>query len=45
MAKHPGRFLANINPLNRPSTEMFLDLGFKQLQVTYELPPPWTVIT
>lgn len=37
MQQHPGRFLANINPRNVDSIQMFLDLGFRQLQVTYEL--------
>lgn len=36
MEAHPGRVLANINPQNFTSVAMFLDLGFRQLQVTYE---------
>jgi RimJ/RimL family protein N-acetyltransferase len=37
MQAHPGRFLANINPHNATSLELFRQLGFKQLQVTYAL--------
>lgn len=36
MDLHPGRFLANINPMNGTSIQMFRELGFKQIQVTYE---------
>lgn len=36
MDRVPGKFLANVNPLNMKSAEMFRKLGFKQLQVTYE---------
>jgi RimJ/RimL family protein N-acetyltransferase len=39
MEKHPGRFLANINPRNEDSLRMFQGLGFFQLQVTYALDP------
>jgi RimJ/RimL family protein N-acetyltransferase len=36
MEMHPGeRFLANINPLNTRSIDMFLDLGFELVQFTY----------
>lgn len=35
--KHPGDFLANINPSNLPSISMFRQLGFEKLQVTYAL--------
>lgn len=35
--KSPGQFLANINPKNVRSTEMFESLGFKHIQNTYEL--------
>lgn len=39
MARHRGvkRFLANINPRNRRSIELFTDLGFRHVQNTYEL--------
>lgn len=37
MAAHPGKFLANVNPTNRSSIEMFSDLGFRHLQSTYAL--------
>lgn len=37
MRLHPGRFLANINPHNAASIEMFLRLGFGgPIQVTME---------
>jgi RimJ/RimL family protein N-acetyltransferase len=36
MRTHPGKFLANINPANEASANMFTKLGFKLLQVTYE---------
>ena len=36
MNRHPGeRFLANINPLNARSINVFLDLGFELIQFTY----------
>lgn len=36
MKRHPRkRYLANINPLNRHSISMFVELGFHWLQVTY----------
>jgi RimJ/RimL family protein N-acetyltransferase len=36
MNRHPGeRFLANINPLNERSIDVFLDLGFELKQLTY----------
>lgn len=37
MAKHPGKFLANVNPHNRVSIEMWSDLGFRHLQSTYAI--------
>jgi len=37
MNKHPGRFLANINPENDPSIKLFEGIGFKHIQNTYEL--------
>jgi RimJ/RimL family protein N-acetyltransferase len=37
MERHPGRFLANINPANEASISLFRGLGFRQIQVTYEL--------
>ena len=37
MERHPGKFLANINPANRPSIDMFVDLGFNLLQATYAI--------
>ena len=36
MALHPGRFLANIAPMNWGSREFFYQRGFRPLQVTYE---------
>lgn len=36
---HPGRLLANINPLNAASQDFFKRLGGKLIQVTYEVPP------
>ncbi len=37
MQRHPrDRFLANINPANRPSIEFFQALGFQHIQNTYE---------
>lgn len=35
MDKWPGRFLANINPDNKRSIDMFERMGFSLLQVTY----------
>ena len=32
---HPGQFLANINPNNRESIDLFTGLGFRLLQLTY----------
>jgi RimJ/RimL family protein N-acetyltransferase len=38
MEKHgPRRYLANINPRNERSKEMFTRMGFKIIQHTYEL--------
>ena len=37
MHKHPGRFLANINPANEKSIRLFGKLGFGLIQHTYEL--------
>lgn len=34
---HPGPLLANINPSNRPSLDMFRDLGFVHVQNTMVL--------
>ena len=31
---HPGNFLANINPLNEPSMNLFMKTGFKHIQNT-----------
>lgn len=40
MDRHPGeRFLANINPGNERSIELFKKLGFGLLQVTYAMTP------
>ena len=37
MLKHgKRRYLANINPRNTKSAEIFRNLGFKQIQVTFE---------
>lgn len=37
MDRHPGRFLANINPLNQRSIDMFRNLGFGgPIQITLE---------
>ena len=37
MQRHPRKqFLANVNPLNKNSIEMFEALGFRHLQNTYE---------
>lgn len=35
MAAHPGKFLANINPANPRSVEMFSSMGFAHIQNTY----------
>lgn len=35
MSRHEGPFLANINPLNTASLELFTKLGFNKIQVTY----------
>ncbi len=37
MEKHPGPFLANVNPVNGDSIRLFAGLGFKLLQQTYAL--------
>lgn len=37
MARHPGRFLANINPANEASIRLFAKFGAKHIQNTYEL--------
>jgi RimJ/RimL family protein N-acetyltransferase len=37
MERHPGRFLANINPVNQKSIELFASFGFTHLQNTYSL--------
>jgi RimJ/RimL family protein N-acetyltransferase len=37
MAKHPGKFLANVAPGNRVSIELFADMGFRHIQNTYEI--------
>ena len=34
---YPGKYYANINPLNTKSIKMFEKLGFKPLQVTYTI--------
>ena len=34
---HPGRLLANVNPLNTASCKFFAKHGAKMIQVTYEL--------
>jgi RimJ/RimL family protein N-acetyltransferase len=39
MRRHPGRFLANINPANAASIGLFTNLDFKHIQNTYELEP------
>ena len=39
MRRHPGRFLANINPANVASIGLFTNLNFKHIQNTYELEP------
>ncbi len=35
MLRHPGRFLANIAPSNKPSHAMFEAMGFAMVQHTY----------
>ena len=37
MEKHPGNFLANINPANQKSIDMFENMGFSHIQNTYIL--------
>jgi len=37
MERHPGRFLANINPANQKSNDLFAGFGFTHLQNTYAL--------
>ena len=37
MTLHPGRFLANINPANQKSIDLFAGFGFTHLQNTYAL--------
>jgi RimJ/RimL family protein N-acetyltransferase len=37
MHRHPGKFLANINPNNEVSIKFFNKLGFKHIQNTYVL--------
>jgi RimJ/RimL family protein N-acetyltransferase len=37
MALHPGRFLANVNPANQKSIDLFAGFGFTHLQNTYAL--------
>jgi len=37
MDKHDGPFLANVNPQNIPSRNLFEKLGGRMIQVTYEL--------
>ncbi len=38
MRRHPrGRFLANINPTNATSIDMFGKMGFRVIQQTFEL--------
>jgi RimJ/RimL family protein N-acetyltransferase len=38
MRRHPGRFLANVNPTNLASRRLWESLGFDLRQVTYALP-------
>src|SRR3972149_4350668 len=35
MEKHPGKFLANVNPKNEPSIKLWSSLDFKHIQNTY----------
>lgn len=37
MKRHPGKFLANINPKNTASIELFKTFGAKHIQNTYSL--------
>lgn len=37
MERHPGRFLANINPNNEHSQRMFESIGFKRIQNTFSM--------
>lgn len=37
MEKHPGKFLANVAPSNAASMELFGGMGFRQIQITYEM--------
>ena len=37
MEKHPGQFLANVNPNNHASARMFTELGFNLIQHTYAI--------
>lgn len=37
MQRHPGRFLANINPANEASIALFEHFGAKLIQYTFEL--------
>jgi len=37
MKKHPGKFLANINPANQKSIDLFAKLGARHIQNTYEM--------
>lgn len=39
MRRHRGvhRFLANVNPKNKPSIRFFKELGFRHIQNTYEM--------
>lgn len=41
MRRHPGRFLANINPMNEASIWLFQKLGFsaEPIQITYAKEP------
>jgi len=36
-ARHEGRLLANINPANEPSIQLFTGLGAQLIQATYQL--------
>lgn len=40
MKKWPGRFIANINPLNQRSIDLFERFGFVHIQNTYSLEQP-----
>ena len=37
MARHPGSFLANVNPKNDLSAALFTSMGFKHVQNTFAL--------